>query len=139
MGLLIIVLVVEGNMQRVKAHELRAKDETACVEELQKHRKELASLRVSKVAAAPQVKLAKVRAVRKNIAKVLTVLNEKRRAEAKDAFAKKRYLPYDLRQKKTRAFRRKMSKHERTRTTLRQQKKADNFKLRKYAVVGFSE
>merc|ERR1711957_518369 len=40
-------------MQRVKAHELRLKDETACVEELQRHRKELASLRVSKVAAAP--------------------------------------------------------------------------------------
>merc|ERR1712110_1380619 len=122
-------------MQRVKAHELRSKDEQACVEELQKHRKELASLRVSKVAAAPQVKLAKVRAVRKNIAKVLTVLNEKRRAEAKDAFAKKRYTPYDLRLKKTRAFRRRMTKFERTRTTLRQQKKANNSKLRKYAVA----
>merc|ERR1739838_1046644 len=122
-------------MQRVKAHELRAKDETACVEELQKHRKELASLRVSKVAAAPQVKLAKVRAVRKNIAKVLTVLNEKRRAEAKDAFAKSKYTPYDLRLKKTRAFRRKMTKFERTRTTKRQQKKSDNTKLRKYAVA----
>merc|ERR1712083_1103641 len=114
---LIIVLVVEGNMQRVKAHELRAKDETACVEELQKHRKELASLRVSKVAAAPQVKLAKVRAVRKNIAKVLTVLNEKARAEAKDLNKGKKYTPYDLRLKKTRAFRRRMTKFEKTRQT----------------------
>merc|ERR1711981_291006 len=124
-----------NNMQRVKAHELRNKDETACVEELQKHRKELASLRVSKVAAAPQVKLAKVRAVRKNIAKVLTVLNEKRRAEAREAFGKKKHTPYDLRQKKTRAFRRKMSKFERTRMTNRAQKKHDNSKLRKYAVA----
>merc|ERR1711981_905267 len=112
-------------MQRVKAHELRNKDEAACVEELQKHRKELASLRVSKVAAAPQVKLAKVRAVRKNIAKVLTVLNEKRRSAAKDAFKKKKYTPYDLRAKKTRAFRRKLSRHERTRQTARAQKKHD--------------
>merc|ERR1712014_307922 len=117
-------------MQRVKAHELRSKDETACIEELQKHRKELASLRVSKVAAAPQVKLAKVRAVRKNIAKVLTVLNEKRRAEAREAFGKKKYTPYDLRQKKTRAFRRRLTKYERTRTTRRAQKKSDNAKLR---------
>merc|ERR1712184_60553 len=122
-------------MQRVKAHELRAKDEQFCTDELAKHRKELASLRVSKVAAAPQVKLAKVRAVRKNIAKVLTVLNEKRRAEAKDAFKKAKYTPYDLRLKKTRAFRRRMTKFERTRTTRRQQKKSDNFKLRKYAVA----
>merc|ERR1712119_223269 len=106
-------------MQRVKAHELRSKDEQACVEELQKHRKELASLRVSKVAAAPQVKLAKVRAVRKNIAKVLTVINEKRRAEARDAFGKKKYMPRDLRMKKTRAFRRRLTKFERTRTTRR--------------------
>merc|ERR1712151_1334262 len=122
-------------MQRVKAHELRSKDEQACVEELQKHRKEWASLRVSKVAAAPQVKLAKVRAVRKNIAKVLTVINEKRRSEARDAFGKKKYLPRDLRMKKTRAFRRRLTKFERTRTTHRAQKKADNSKLRKYAVA----
>merc|ERR1712100_275720 len=123
------------NMNRVKAHELRNKSEADCTEELGKHRKELAALRVSKVAAAPQVKLAKVRAVRKNIAKVLTVLNEKRRSAAKDAFAKKKYTPYDLRLKKTRAFRRRMTKFEQTRQTARQQKKADNFKLRKYAVA----
>merc|ERR1740138_1784356 len=106
-------------MNRVKAHELRNKSEAECTEELGKHRKELAALRVSKVAAAPQVKLAKVRAVRKNIAKVLTVLNEKRRADARDAFAKSKYTPYDLRAKKTRAFRRKLSRHERTRVTLK--------------------
>merc|ERR1712183_825642 len=135
MGINYCISCRRSKMQRVKAHELRNKDETTCIEELQKHRKELASLRVSKVAAAPQVKLAKVRAVRKNIAKVLTVLNEKRRAEAKDAFAKKRYTPYDLRLKKTRAFRRRMTKFERTRTTVRQQKKLDNSKLRKYAVA----
>ena len=121
--------------QRVKAHELRSKDETACVEELQKHRKELASLRVSKVAAAPQVKLAKVRHVRKNIAKVLTVISEKRRAEARDAFSKAKYTPYDLRAKKTRAFRRKMTKSELDIKTKRQQKKLDNSKVRKYAVA----
>merc|ERR1712072_1685228 len=111
----IINFIVE--MQRVKAHELRAKDEQFCTEELAKHRKELASLRVSKVAAAPQVKLAKVRAVRKNIAKVLTVINEKRRAAARDAFAKKKYTPYDLRAKRTRAFRRRLSKFEASRRT----------------------
>ena len=81
------------------------------------------------------MKLAKVRSVRKNIAKILTVLNEKARAAAKDAFKKKRYTPYDLRLKKTRAFRRKMTKSELSKTTKRQQKKADNSKVRKYAVA----
>merc|ERR1711896_52633 len=122
-------------MQRVKAHELRAKDEQFCTDELAKHRKELASLRVSKVAAAPQVKLAKVRAVRKNIAKVLTVLNEKRRADAKSAFSGKQHQPMDLRLKKTRAFRRKLTRHQQRRRTARAQKKHDNFKLRKYTLA----
>lgn len=48
-------------MQRVKAHELRSKDETALVAELNKQRKDLAALRVSKVSSQPQVKLSKIR------------------------------------------------------------------------------
>ena len=48
-------------MQRVKAHELRSKDESALVAELMQHRKELASLRVSKISSQPQVKLSKIR------------------------------------------------------------------------------
>jgi large subunit ribosomal protein L35e len=90
---------------------------------------------VSKVAAAPQVKLAKVRAVRKNIAKVLTVINEKRRTAARDAFAKKKYTPYDLRAKKTRASRRKMTRFERTKETPRAFKRSSNNKMRKFALA----
>jgi len=39
-GIYFIVVLgfYRSNMQRVKAHELRLKDETACVEELQRHR-----------------------------------------------------------------------------------------------------
>ena len=48
-------------MQRVKAHELRSKDEKALVEELNKQRKDLGALRVSKVSSQPQVKLSKIR------------------------------------------------------------------------------
>jgi ribosomal protein L29 len=48
-------------MQRVKAHELRKKDEKALTDELTKQRKDLAALRVSKVSSQPQVKLSKIR------------------------------------------------------------------------------
>jgi ribosomal protein L29 len=48
-------------MQRVKAHELRRKDEKALTDELTKQRKDLAALRVSKVSSQPQVKLSKIR------------------------------------------------------------------------------
>merc|ERR1719215_1129446 len=121
-------------MQRVKAHELRTKDEGALVEELTKHRKELAALRASKVSSQPQVKLSKIRQVRKAIAKVLTVLSEKRRASARLDTRKRKYTPKDLRSKQTRAFRRRLTKHEAARRTDKQQKKADNFKLRKFAL-----
>ena len=72
--------------------------------------------------------------MRKAIAKVLTVINEKRRNKARDD-SKKGRTPYDLRHKKTRAFRRRLTKHERSLKTLRQQKKENNFRQRKFALA----
>ena len=59
--------------------------------------KRLAELRVSKVSSQPQVKLTAIKQVRKNIAKTLTVLSEKRIDAARTAFKKKRHTPVDLR------------------------------------------
>jgi large subunit ribosomal protein L35e len=72
--------------------------------------------------------------VRKAIAKVLTVINEKRRDQARVDYKNKR-TPADLRLKKTRAFRRRLTKDEESRRTLRQQKRQDNFRQRKYALA----
>jgi large subunit ribosomal protein L35e len=72
--------------------------------------------------------------VRKAIAKVLTVINEKRRDQARKDYKNKR-TPADLRSKGTRAFRRRLTKDERSRRTLRQQKKQDNFKPRRFAIA----
>jgi large subunit ribosomal protein L35e len=65
---------------------------------------------------------------------VLTVINEKRRDQARVDHKKKR-TPADLRLKKTRAFRRRLTKFERTRKTVRQQKREANFRQRKYALA----
>ena len=72
--------------------------------------------------------------MRKAIAKVLTVINEKRRNQAREDSKKKR-IPYDLRTKKTRAFRKRMTKNELSLRTLRQQKKENNFRQRKFALA----
>ena len=72
--------------------------------------------------------------MRKAIAKVRTVINEKRRSKARED-SKKGRTPYDLRYKKTRAFRRRLTKHERSLKTLRQQKKENNFRQRKFALA----
>ena len=90
---------------------------------------------MSKVSSQPQVKLTMIKQVRKNIAKVLTVLSEKRIASARDAFKKKRHTPVDLRQKKNRAFRRRLSPFEKNKMTVRAQKKVQTTKQRKYALA----
>ena len=92
-------------------------------------------MRVSKVSSQPQVKLTKIKQVRKNIAKVLTVLSEKRIDAAKTEFKKKRYTPVDLRQKKNRAFRRRLTPFEAKKQTTRGAKKAATNKVRKYALA----
>ena len=62
-------------------------------------------------------------------------MSEKRRSGAKDQFKKAKLQPLDLRVKKTRAFRKRLTKFESTKKTLKQQKKADNYKLRKFALA----
>jgi ribosomal protein L29 len=47
--------------QKVKAYQLREKDETALLADLNRFRQELVGLRTSKVSSAPQVKLARIR------------------------------------------------------------------------------
>jgi large subunit ribosomal protein L35e len=119
-----------------KAYELRKQEEPALVLNLNKFRAELVGLRTSKVSSAPQVKLARIRVVRKAIAKVLTVLNEKRRAVAKELHSKKKYTPYDLRWKNsTKASRKGLNKHQLALQTLKAAKKSSNFKPRKFAVA----
>ena len=97
--------------------------------------KRLAELRVQKISSQPQVKLTAIRAARKNIAKVLTVLSEKRIASARKDNAKKRYLPVDLRQKKNRAYRRRLTPFEKRKLTVRGAKKLQTTKQRKYALA----
>lgn len=62
-------------------------------------------------------------------------MSEKRITEARNAHKKDKHAPHDLRFKKTRAFRRKLTPFEAKKLTSRQQKKHDNFKVRKYALI----
>merc|ERR1712113_12822 len=135
-GLIFLTLL---NMQqqnaKEKAHELRGQNDTDLVTKLNNLRSELVKLRTSKVSSGPQVKLARIRVVRKSIAKVLTVINEKRRNAAKDEWKKKKYNPYDLRARRSKHARRQLTKHERNAQTARAAKKAGNFRQRKFAVT----
>ena len=91
--------------------------------------------------------------VRKSIARVLTVTHQKQRQNLREFYKNKKYLPLDLRPKKTRAIRRRLTKvrcchsrsfdvsthnlalqHEASLKTLKQRKKDIHFPIRKYAV-----
>lgn len=47
-----------------------------------------------------------------SIAQVLTVISQKQKAALREAYKNKRFLPLDLRPKKTRAIRRRLTKHQ---------------------------
>lgn len=50
--------------------------------------------------------------VRLSIAQVLTVISQKQKAALREAYKNKKYMPLDLRPKKTRAIRRRLTRHQ---------------------------
>ncbi|CAN6458521.1 unnamed protein product [Victoria cruziana] len=94
-------------MARIKVHELRTKSKTDLLNQLKDLKAELALLRVAKVTGGAPNKLSKIKVVRLSIAQVLTVISQKQKAALREAYKKKKYLPLDLRPKKTRAIRRR--------------------------------
>ena len=139
-------------MDSRKNRPFRLRNQT--VDTLQKNltdlRTELASLRVNKVASGVASKLAKIRVVRKTIARHLTIINQKRRQELKDAFSTraniKKYneenktaysvnkLPKALRPKLTKALRRQLTKEQRSKKLSKVVKRMNAFPERTFAL-----
>lgn len=135
----------------VKAYELRKKDEAEIQKILVELKTELAELRVAKVTGGAPAKLAKIKDVRKGIARCLTVYNQRRREMAKKEYRGKKHMPKDLRPKLTKKIRLSLKVDEkyvrcksgnpkekvkafRPRVSTRQMKRRMNFPMRKYAV-----
>ena len=138
------------------AKEYRKKDNKDLLADLKKLREELQTIRFTKVSGTAVAKLSKIKTLRKQIARVLTIIRENKKAEViknlrtkttkeeKDGKEeevqttiknlKKKHIPLDLRPKRTRAMRRRMTKFERKLVTLRQLKRKLNFPMRKFAV-----
>ena len=121
-------------MVKVKAYEIRKLSETDLLNKIKDEKTELSQLRVAQVTGVAPAKLAKINTVRKNIARVLTVYNQKRKEESRKAFENKKFKPLDQRAKKTRALRRALSNAQKNKTTLKEKTRNDNFPMRKYAV-----
>ena len=119
---------------KIKAHELRGQKKEELTAQLEDLQQELAQLRVAKVTGGAASKLTKIGVVRKSIARVLTVYNQTQKLQLREFLGKSKFLPKDLRQKKTRAIRRRLSDFESSKKTLRQTKKDAYFPKRRYAL-----
>merc|ERR1712216_912786 len=124
------------SMTKVKCYELRkqSKSKADLTKQLDDLKQELATLRVAKVTGGAASKLSKIKVVRKNIARVLTVINETQKGALRQHYNGLEYAPLDLRAKKTRAIRRRLTQFEKNQQTKRQAHRAALFPLRKYAV-----
>ena len=138
------------------AKEYRKKENKDLLASLKKLREDLQTIRFTKVSGTAVAKLSKIKTLRKQIARVLTIIRENKKAEViknlgtkttkeeKDGKEeevqttiknlKMKHIPLDLRPKRTRAMRRRMTKFERKLVTLRQLKRKLNFPMRKFAV-----
>mmetsp|Transcript_13149 Transcript_13149/g.19852 ORF Transcript_13149/g.19852 Transcript_13149/m.19852 type:complete len:123 (-) Transcript_13149:73-441(-) len=117
-----------------KATQLRQDSRQELLQKLEDLKNELQSLKVDKVTGGAPAKLSKLKEVRRSIARVNTVISQKQRDQLRTFYKKKKYAPLDLRQKKTRAIRRRLNPYERRQKTLRQKKRLRAFPQRKYAI-----
>ena len=137
------------------AKEFRGKKHEELLGELKKLREELQKIRFTRSSGTAVSKLSKIKDLRKQIARILTVIRENKKQDVVKALRervtkkednkeeevkttiknlKMKHIPLDLRPKLTRAMRRRMTKFERKLVTLRQLKRKLNFPMRKFAV-----
>ena len=138
------------------AAEYRKKNNTELLADLKKLREELQTIRFTKVTGTAVSKLSKIKGLRKQIARILTIIRENKKQavisklltkETKEVVdgketsvsktiknLKMKHLPLDLRPKKTRAIRRKLTKFESKLLTLKLFKRKLSFPMRKFAV-----
>ena len=142
--------------KETSAAEYRKKNTTELLADLKKLREELQTIRFTKVTGTAVSKLSKIKGPRKQIARILTIIRENKKQEVisklltketkevvdgKETSVSKtiknlkmKHLPLDLRPKKTRAIRRKMTKFESKLLTLKLFKRKLSFPMRKFAV-----
>ncbi|CAO1393732.1 unnamed protein product [Diamesa serratosioi] len=121
-------------MGKVKCSELRLKDKKELTKQLEDLKQELLGLRVAKVTGGAPSKLSKIRVVRKAIARVYIVMNQKTKDNLRKLYKGKKYKPIDLRPKKTRAIRKALSSADANRLTKKELRKRSVYPIRKYAV-----
>ncbi|KAL9653820.1 hypothetical protein ABK040_012881 [Willaertia magna] len=121
-------------VQKLKPYELRTKTNEDLRKQLEDMKQELFQLRVQKVTGANTANLMNIKVVRKNIARIKTIIVQKQRDELRKVYEKKKWLPKDLRVKGTRAHRRTLKPHQLSTKLAKTLKTEKNFPTRVFAL-----
>lgn len=119
--------------KKIIASELRSKSAEELEKLLEEQKQELFNLRISKVTGQGG-NVSQIRSVRRSIARIYTIVAERSREEVKKLYKNEKYIPLDLREKKSRSQRLKLSKAQLALVTRRESVRAKNFPVRKFAV-----
>ncbi|KAH8618745.1 putative Ribosomal L29 protein [Trypanosoma vivax] len=120
----------------VKVRDLREKSKEDLLKQLGEFKKELSQLRVSQQVNVAAGRLARIRVIRKGIARVMTVLNKNERESLRKFYSDKvkKNMPKALRPKLTHRRRLALKPSEKNRRTRREVRMAQRFPKRVYAV-----
>lgn len=121
-------------MAKLSVKSLREKKKDDLLKQLDDLKQELANLRVAKVTGGTASKLSKIQIIRKNIARVLTVMNMNQKANLRKFYKGKKFVPKDLKPKLTRAKRRELTPAQKAKKTQKEQSRIRNWPERCFAV-----
>lgn len=121
-------------MAKISVKQLRLKKKDELLKQLEDLKQELATLRVAKVTGGAASKLSKIHIIRKNIARVLTVMNQNQKDNLRKFYKGKRNVPKQLKPRLTRAKRRELTPKQKSLKTQKELSKLRNWPERKFAV-----
>jgi len=121
-------------MAKVSVKQLRLKKKDELLKQLEDFKQELANLRVAKVTGGTASKLSKIHIIRKNIARVLTVMNQHQKDNLRKFYRGKTWVPKQLKPRLTRAKRRELTPKQKSLKTQKELTKLRNWPERRFAV-----
>merc|ERR1711970_483451 len=126
--------IEQVKMTRNQRNQFREMKKEELSKKLDDLKNELATLKVAKVTGGAASKLSKIRIVRKSIARVYIVMHQEQKENLRKLYKNKKYIPLDLRPKKTRAIRKALTLHEKSLKTRKEERTLRKFPARKFAV-----
>ena len=120
------------SLKAKKIREMGAPERQTKLKEL---KAELARLRFEKVTGGAQTKVSRLRVCKKEIARLMTIINTERKTQLKKYYSQAKYVPKQLRVKATKKERRQLTAAQKNRLTTRAAKMAQHFPMRKFYVV----